>query len=134
MNSIRTAAAWGIAIVVAVLLLTSIPLYVDWLWFKDLGYQQVFSLILKSKGLLASLTGSLFFLIVWGSASWALKSSSGRVALYTGEVNIPVFLDRVIRRGVEFIVLAGSIALGLASGAALGTVAGAILESRRRKS
>ncbi len=116
MNSIRTAAAWGIAIVVAVLLLTSIPLYVDWLWFKDLGYAQVFSLILKSKGLLASLTGSLFFLIVWGSASWALKSSSGRVALYTGEVNIPIFLDRVIRRGVEFIVLAGSIAVSVLVG------------------
>lgn len=116
MNSIRTAVAWATAAIVAVLLLTSIPLYVDWLWFKDLGYAQTFSLILKSKGLLATVTGSLFFLIVWGSASWALKSSSGRVALYTGEVNIPIFLDRVIRRGVEFIVIAGSVLVSVLVG------------------
>lgn len=116
MSSIRTAVAWAIAIAVALALLTSVPLYVDWLWFKDLGYAGVFARILKSKGLLATVTGSLFFLIVWGSAQWALKSSTGRVALYTGEVNIPVFLDRVIRRGVEFLVFAGSIVLAVLVG------------------
>ena len=116
MRGLKQAIGYGIALIAVVAVLAALPLYVDWLWFKDLGYSRVFSTVLASKTLLGISAGLLFFLVVWGSAWYALKTSSGRIELYTSDVNIPVFLDRIIRRGVEFVVLFGSIVLAILVG------------------
>jgi len=113
MSGIRTALMYGLVALVAVILFSGIPLYVDWLWFDDLGYSEVFSKIISSKLLLAAASGVIFFLVVWGNAWFALQRSSNRLDLYTVEGRLPIFVDRVIRRGVEFIVLFGGILLAI---------------------
>ncbi len=114
--TVKKAVAWGLVIILALFLLSAIPLYVDWLWFQNLGYGGVFSTILASRIVLGLVVGVIFFAIVWGSAWYALRSSSGRLELYTVEGRLPIFLDRMIRRGVEFIVLFGGIVLSVLVG------------------
>lgn len=116
MNQVKKAIAYGVLAVVIVLLFSALPLYVDWLWFKDLGYQQVFTTILSSRVLLGVVTAVLFFLVVWSSARYALKSNANRIELYTMEANLPIFLDRIIQRGVEYVVLFGSLILAFLVG------------------
>jgi len=116
MQSMRQALAYGILALVVVGAAAALPLYIDWLWFSDLGYSSVFGKILGSRVLLGLVTGALFFVLVGGSAWYALRSNAGRLELYTMDANLPIFLDRMIRRGVEFLVLLGAIIVSVLAG------------------
>ncbi|MCC6485657.1 MAG: UPF0182 family protein, partial [Armatimonadetes bacterium] len=107
---------WVLAGLLALVVLSAVPLYVDWIWFLSLGYGRIFSTILLSKIALGVVVGALFFAVVWGNAWYALRSSSGRLELYTVDGRLPIFFDRMIRRGVEFIVLFGGIVLSVLIG------------------
>ena len=115
----RTAAQVAGYVLIALILLgllALLPLYVDWLWFHDLGYAGVFTTILGSRLFLGVVTGLVFFVLVWGSAVYALRSNAGQLELYTMDVNLPIFLDRMVRRGVQFVVLAGSVLVSVLAG------------------
>jgi uncharacterized membrane protein (UPF0182 family) len=115
----RTAAQVAGYVLIALILfglLALLPLYVDWLWFQDLGYAGIFTTILGSRVFLGVATGFVFFVLVWGSAVYALRSNAGHLELYTMDVNLPIFLDRMVRRGVQFIVLAGAVVVSVLAG------------------
>ncbi len=116
MRSAVQVAGYLLIALVLVGLIALLPLYVDWLWFQDLGYGGVFSTILGSRVLLGVVTGLLFFVLVWGSAAYALRSNAGQLELYTMDVNLPIFLDRMVRRGVQFVVLAGAVVVSVLAG------------------
>src|ERR1035437_2062095 len=66
-------------IVVAIVVLAVIfggalvGLYTDWLWFKDLGYNQIFTTLLLTKIELGLLFGFLFFAIIYSNLWYARK-------------------------------------------------------------
>ena len=41
----------------------SLALYVDWLWFEEVGYQSVFTTLLSSQILVGGAFGAVFFLV-----------------------------------------------------------------------
>ena len=58
------------------LLHNGIPLFTDWLWFKETGYTQVFIQEVESKSLLFTLFATLFFLFFYGNLSAARRFGS----------------------------------------------------------
>lgn len=56
----------GIVIVIIILTASS-GLYEDWLWYKDLGYEQLFWTPLLSKGLIQIVNGTILFLFIAGT-------------------------------------------------------------------
>lgn len=54
-------------VVIFILLTASSGLYEDWLWFKDLGYEQLFWTPLLSKWLIQGVNGTILFLFIAGT-------------------------------------------------------------------
>ncbi|HEV2088390.1 MAG TPA: UPF0182 family protein, partial [Cryptosporangiaceae bacterium] len=57
----------AVALVLLILLSTAINLYVDWLWFDEVGYTQVFSTPLLTQLSLFALFGVGMALVVWAN-------------------------------------------------------------------
>ncbi len=49
------------------LLAQAVKLYADWLWFHEVGYQNVFNTVLAAKGLLALSAGMLVFVLLYAN-------------------------------------------------------------------
>ena len=49
------------------------PLYTDWLWFREVGYTTVFTTTAVAKSLLFVVFGGLFFLVFYGNAAFARR-------------------------------------------------------------
>lgn len=56
----------GVVLIIGFLTASS-GLYEDWLWFKDLGYEQLFWTPLLSKGLIQIVNGTILFLFIAGT-------------------------------------------------------------------
>ena len=71
----------GIFLFVIFLVLISvrqlISVYVDWLWFQEVGYTQVFTTSLIFKTLLALLGGGFFALLIYANARIAARAVRG---------------------------------------------------------
>ena len=65
-------------LVVLVFLITGIPataeFYTDWLWFKELGYEQVFLRSLTAKSIVTVVSGVIVFALLAGNLLLALRS------------------------------------------------------------
>jgi hypothetical protein len=63
--------------VLGILLLTSIPslaeFYTDWLWFQEVGYEQVFLKSLSARATTGIVVGGLVFAFLWFNLRFALK-------------------------------------------------------------
>ena len=61
-----------------VFLATSIPataeFYTDWLWYQEVGYQQVFVRTLSARGTIGLVTGGIVLLFLWLNLRLALRS------------------------------------------------------------
>ena len=51
----------------------AVPLYTDWLWFKEVGYTRVFLTAVTTKTLLFFLFGGLFFLLFYLNVAYARR-------------------------------------------------------------
>ena len=78
----RRRSPWFLFAIILVIFLLIWPgfvgFYTEWLWFQEVGYQQVFSTMLLTKlglGVGAFLIGALF---IWINLSLALRLSKGR--------------------------------------------------------
>jgi uncharacterized membrane protein (UPF0182 family) len=54
--------------------------YTDWLWFEQLGFQTIFSKILRTKFLLALIVGAIGALALWLNFKLALRLAPARQA------------------------------------------------------
>ncbi|MBM4297452.1 MAG: hypothetical protein FJ143_06900, partial [Deltaproteobacteria bacterium] len=90
----------------------AIGLYVDWLWFQDIGYAQIFATTLSYKTLLGAITGALFALLIYVNLKIASSASAG--ARFSGADNIielppPELIDPMFKR----LLLPGAVVLGI---------------------
>ena len=89
-----TAGRLTVLFVLFVLLLlslgNSLALYVDWLWFEEVGYQAVFTTLLSAQVLVGGAFGAVFFLVFFASAYLAARYQPTR---YWGTVDSLVLLQ-----------------------------------------
>ena len=106
----------GIFLFVVFLVLISlrqlISLYVDWLWFEEVGYTQVFTISLFSKTVLAVLGGSIFALLIYANVRIAARSVRG--IRFLDQENFldlprPELIDPLVQR----LLLPAALVLGL---------------------
>lgn len=108
-------------IIVAVLALLVIfggalvTLYTDYLWFKDLHYQQVFTTRLLTQLKVGFLLGFVFFAIIYGNLWYARRIAppSPPVGI---EQQLLERLGRLARRGLGLLLFAGSIVVSVMVG------------------
>lgn len=85
-----------------------VTLYTDWLWFLDLGYQEVFSTILLTQVQVGVLFGLLFFAIIYGNL-WYARRIAPPAAPLGMEQQLLQRLGRLARRGIGILLFLGSI-------------------------
>ena len=89
-----------------------ISLYVDWLWFQEVGYTQVFTTSLFFKTVLALSGGGLFALLIYVNAKIAARSVKGiRFLDQENFIELPsvALIDPLVQR----LLLPGALVLGL---------------------
>jgi len=105
-----------ILVVIVMFFRQAIGLYVDWLWFQDVGYASIFATVLSYKTILGALSGALFALLIYVNLKIA---SSGKAAVrFAGADNIielpPIeLIDPLFRR----LLLPGALVLGVMAAA-----------------
>src|SRR5688500_9996511 len=106
----------GIFLFVIFLVLISvrqlISVYVDWLWFQEVGYTQVFTTSLIFKTLLALLGGGFFALLIYANARIAARAVRGIRFLDQEnfiELPSPELIDPLVQR----LLLPAALVLGL---------------------
>jgi uncharacterized membrane protein (UPF0182 family) len=92
-----------------------VTIYTDYLWFKDLGYQQVFTTRLLTQLKVGILFGLLFFAIIYGNLWYARRIAppSPPVGI---EQQLLERLGRLARRGLGLLLFAGSIVVSVMVG------------------
>ena len=90
----------------------AIGLYVDWLWYQDVGYGQLFATILSYKFALGAAAGALLALLLYVNLKIASSSSGG--FRYSSAENIielppPELIDPILKR----LLLPGALLIGL---------------------
>ena len=76
MDNLRRFAWPLVAAIVALLVIFGgalVGLYTDYLWFKDMGYQKVFTTRLGTQLTIGFLFGALFFAIIYGNLWYARR-------------------------------------------------------------
>lgn len=106
----------GVALLVLFLVVMffrqTIGLYVDWLWFQDIGYQGVFATILSYKFALGASAGALLALLIYVNLKIASSTTGG--FRYSSAENIielpaPELIDPILKR----LLLPGALLVGL---------------------
>jgi len=106
----------GVTVLILVLVVMffrqAIGLYVDWLWFQDVGYGQLFGTILSYKFVLGASAGVLLGLLIYINLKIASSSSGG--FRYSSPENIielppPELIDPILKR----LLLPGALLIGL---------------------
>ena len=89
-----TAGRLTLLFVLLVLLLlstgNSLALYVDWLWFSEVGYQSVFTTLLSAQVLVGGTFGAVFFLVFFANVYLAGRHQPTR---YWGTADSLVLLQ-----------------------------------------
>jgi uncharacterized membrane protein (UPF0182 family) len=88
-----------------------ISLYVDWLWFQEVGYTQVFTTSLFFKTVLALFGGGIFALLIYVNAKIAARSVKGIRFLQENFIELPsvALIDPLVQR----LLLPGALVVGL---------------------
>jgi uncharacterized membrane protein (UPF0182 family) len=106
----------GIALFILLLVIISfrqaIGLYVDWLWFDEVGYTQVFTSTLSYKFILAILAGAFLFALIYINVRAAAKPPRGVRFLDSDNVIELPSLD-LIDPALKRLLLPGALLLGL---------------------
>ena len=101
-----------ILVVVVMFFRQAIGLYVDWLWFQDVGYARLFATILTYKTILGAISGGFMALLIYVNLKIASSGSAG--FRYAGSDNIielppPELIDPMFKR----LLLPGALLLGI---------------------
>ncbi|MDH7568057.1 MAG: UPF0182 family protein, partial [Armatimonadota bacterium] len=99
-----------------------VTLYVDWLWFIDVGYRSVFLRTMGIKVALMLVASIVFFLVVYANL-WLARRISPRPRLYLDEQHqFRIHVGDISRRGAGLIALiaAAVVSLTVGMGAAAG--------------
>jgi uncharacterized membrane protein (UPF0182 family) len=102
----------------AILVLTGIPslaeFYTDWLWYRELGYEQVFLTSLSAQATTGMAVGGAVFVVLWVNLRFALRSLRRReFAIATAEGPRVISVDTGRLRSIAYLAaLVAAIAIG----------------------
>ena len=89
-----------------------IMLIADWLWFQEVGYQDIFCITLLTKLKMAALFGIVFFIIFYLNLFLAVRMSSPIVVFDAGNtVHMPPW--EIESKSLQVLILAASVFLAL---------------------
>jgi len=105
----------SLALVLALFLLPQfISLYVDWLWFKDVNFEKIFTVILNAQAITALAGGLAGFVISYINIWISMRATKGRsVALTFGNQAMP---ELNILRHFDYLKIIVPIFIGLFAG------------------
>ncbi len=105
----------------------AVPLYTDWLWFREVGFAQVFTTILSMRGWLLLGGGVVVFLFMYGNL-WVAARTAAPDVLWEldDQLGLPgrAVLEPLIRRLLLPVIAVISVLSGLRVGASWETVLG----------
>jgi len=118
MRNIRRYIGPSLVIIVALLILFGgalVTLYTDWLWFKDLGFERVFTTRLWTQVQVGLLFGFVFFAIIYGNL-WYARRIAPPAPPIGFEQQLLARLGRLARRGIGILLFAGSVVVSVLVG------------------
>ncbi|MGA3281316.1 MAG: UPF0182 family protein [Smithella sp.] len=89
-----------------------VELITDWLWFQEVGYENVFTITLLAQLKMALLFGLAFFVIFYGNLFAAMRLTS-RLPVIDQEGWIQISKLEIANRPLQLLILIGSLLLGL---------------------
>ena len=110
----------GLGVVVQV-----VPLYTDWLWFQEVGYEGVFTTILGLRGGLFTAVAIAVLVFLWANLTFAARTAQPDVYWeLEDQLGLPgrVVIEPLIRRFLPVVLGLVSLASGLRASAAWETV------------
>jgi uncharacterized membrane protein (UPF0182 family) len=113
------------AFLAVVILASAVPVYIDWLWFQEVGYAQVFLSILSLRGSLVLGVGLAVFLVLFANLTFAARTAPPDVLWeLEDQLGLPsrVLIEPLIRRALPPLLLFVSLVSGLRGGASWETV------------
>src|SRR5688572_21052015 len=105
-----------------ILLTTAVPalaeLYTDWLWYQELGFEQVFVKSLSAGSLVTAASGLVVFVLIAGNALLALRGLRPRpFMIATPQGPQAISIDpRTLRRGAMLAALVVSALIAIYAG------------------
>ena len=117
----------GLFLLVAIALFAGIPsfaeFYTDWLWYREVGYEDVFLKSLSARGATGFIVGGLVFLVLWLNLRLSLRLLRRReFAISTPEGPRVITVDTTRLRSLIYIAaLVASVLAGLYSAASWST-------------
>jgi uncharacterized membrane protein (UPF0182 family) len=114
-----------IVVVVLGLFAQLIPLYTDWLWFGEVGYQQLFTSILSMRGGLFTAMLIAVLLFLWANLAFAARTAAPDVVWeLEDQLGLPgrVVIEPLLRRFLPAVLLVIAIVAGLRASAQWATV------------
>ncbi|NLN76149.1 MAG: UPF0182 family protein [Armatimonadetes bacterium] len=118
MNNLRRYIGPIILAVIALLTIFGgalVTFYTDYLWFKDLGYQKVFTTRLLTQIKIGVLFGLMFFAIIYGNLWYARRIAPPSPTMGI-EQQLLERLGRLARRGLGLLLFAGSVVVSVMVG------------------
>jgi uncharacterized membrane protein (UPF0182 family) len=104
-----------------------IPLYTDWLWFNEVGYQQLFLSILSLRGGLFTAMLIAVMVFLWANLTFAARTAAPDVVWeLEDQLGLPgrVVIEPLLRRFLPAVLLVIAIVAGLRASAQWSTVVG----------
>jgi hypothetical protein len=89
-----------------------VELITDWLWFQEVGYENVFTITLWAQLKMALLFGLAFFVIFYGNLFAAMRLTS-RLPVIDQEGWIQISKLEIANRPLQLLILIGSLLFGL---------------------
>ena len=89
-----------------------VELITDWLWFQEVGYENVFTITLWAQLKMALLFGLAFFVIFFGNLFAAMRLTS-RLPVIAREGWIQISKLEIADRPLQLLILIGSLLFGL---------------------
>ncbi|PYN16122.1 MAG: hypothetical protein DME05_09435, partial [Candidatus Rokuibacteriota bacterium] len=105
-----------LALLALSLLAQIVPLYTDWLWFKEVGFTQVFTIRLALNGWLFIGLGAAVFAFLFGNLSLAARTAPPDVYWeLEDQLGLPgrVVIEPLIRRFMPIVLALISLAAGM---------------------
>ncbi len=96
-----------------------ISYYVDWLWFKDVGFEEIFSTKIKAQVITAFAGILAGFVITWLNISFAMRTTKGRSVIMSSYSQAIPQLD--ILRHFDRLKIILPVGIGLLAGSILNT-------------
>ena len=105
----------------------AVPLYTDWLWYREVGFTQVFTTVLSLRGWLFLGAGGVVFLFMYGNL-WAAARTAAPDVLWEldDQLGLPgrAVLEPLIRRLLLPVIAVIAVLSGLRAGASWELVLG----------